>query len=186
MTRKDKSSKRKSREKESATANGVGSEAIHSKVIGDKDGVVVMDDLSEPTMGEKLASLKLAEDGEATNQDFVDIISRTKPPTVDSVYILLKQALRADDQALLIDCLKRQDEKVISNSLLPLNPSDVITLVRSLLSIVGLRGAAVLACGSSMAPKFTASACCQYNFPGIFSGSIKLVISDYRIPNLSI
>ncbi|XP_073038296.1 uncharacterized protein [Primulina eburnea] len=139
MTRKDKSSKRKSREKESATANGVGSEAIHSKVIGDKDGVVVMDDLSEPTMGEKLASLKLAEDGEATNQDFVDIISRTKPPTVDSVYILLKQALRADDQALLIDCLKRQDEKVISNSLLPLNPSDVITLVRSLLSIVGLR-----------------------------------------------
>lgn len=144
MTRKDKSSKRKSRENDSAITNGIDYEAIPSKVIGDIDGVVLMDDLSEPTMGEKLTSLNLAENSEATNHDFVDI-SRAKPPTVDSVYILLKQALRADDQALLIDCLKRQDEKVIKNSLSLLNPSDVITLLQSLLSIVGLRGA-VLAC----------------------------------------
>ncbi|XP_073275300.1 uncharacterized protein [Primulina huaijiensis] len=140
MARKDKSSKRKSRENDSAIANGVDSEAIPSKVIGDKDGVVVMEDLNEPTMGEKLVSLNLAEDGEATNHDFLDI-SRTKPPTVDSVYILLKQALRADDRALLIDCLRRQDEKIITNSLSLLNPSDVLTLLQSLLSIVGLRGA---------------------------------------------
>lgn len=38
-------------------------------VIGDKDGVVVMDDLNEPTKGEKLANLNLVEDGEATNHD---------------------------------------------------------------------------------------------------------------------
>ncbi|KZV17361.1 hypothetical protein F511_22036 [Dorcoceras hygrometricum] len=116
MARKDKSSKRKARENDSAIANRVDSEVIPSKVIGDKDGVVVMDDMNEPTMGEKLASLNLAEDSEACKHDFVDVsVSHTKPPTADSVYILLKQALRADDQALLIDCLKRQEEKVPVN-----------------------------------------------------------------------
>ena len=33
-------------------------------------------------------------------------------PSVDSVHVLLKQALHADDQALLLDCLYTRDEKV--------------------------------------------------------------------------
>ena len=41
----------------------------------------------------------------------------TKPPSADSVNILLKQALRDDDRALLLDCLYTQDEKVVFFSL---------------------------------------------------------------------
>lgn len=72
-----------------------------------------MDDLSEPTMGEKLASLNLERDDTALNHDNVHVSPQLKPPSADSVYVILKQALRADDRALLIDCLYRQDEKVM-------------------------------------------------------------------------
>ncbi|KAK6114945.1 hypothetical protein DH2020_007214 [Rehmannia glutinosa] len=96
-------------------------------------------------MGEKLASLNLEGNDQAPNHDVVDLSSNAKPPSADSVYILLKQALRAEDRALLIDCLYRQDEKVIRNSLSLLNPSDVLQLLQSLVSIIQLRGA-VLAC----------------------------------------
>ncbi|KAK6114960.1 hypothetical protein DH2020_007229 [Rehmannia glutinosa] len=138
MGKKDKSSKRKTREREAATA------VLPHKSVGDEDGIVV-DDVSEPTMGEKLASLNLEGNDQAPNHDVVDLSSNAKPPSADSVYILLKQALRAEDRALLIDCLYRQDEKVIRNSLSLLNPSDVLQLLQSLVSIIQLRGA-VLAC----------------------------------------
>ncbi|KAL6511986.1 hypothetical protein OROGR_021583 [Orobanche gracilis] len=138
MGKKDKSSKRKSRESEVAT-----DDLCHNS-LEDKDGNVI-DDLSEPTMGEKLASLKLEQYGKPLNHDDPDISIRAKPPNADSVHILLKQALRADDRALLIDCLYRQDEKVIRNSLSLLNPSDVLLLLQSLVPIIQLRGA-VLAC----------------------------------------
>ncbi|KAL0326112.1 UNVERIFIED_CONTAM: hypothetical protein Sradi_5180500 [Sesamum radiatum] len=100
-------------------------------------------------MGEKLASLKLEGDEKASNDNNVDS-SLAKPPSADSVYILLKQALRADDRALLIACLYRQDAKVqvITNSLSLLNPSDVLKFLQSLVSIIQLRGA-VLACALS-------------------------------------
>ncbi|GFQ01656.1 U3 small nucleolar RNA-associated protein 5 [Phtheirospermum japonicum] len=135
MGKKDKSSKRKSRESEVAT------DILPHK---NKDGNVI-DDLSEPTMGEKLANLNLEENDKAMNLDIVDVAPNAKPPSADSVYILLKQALRADDRALLIDCLYRQDEKVITNSLSVLNPSDVLQLLQSLVAIIQLKGA-VLAC----------------------------------------
>ncbi|KAL3845478.1 hypothetical protein ACJIZ3_002881 [Penstemon smallii] len=134
MGKKVKSSKRK------ATDNATNSVVLSHKIRGDKDGAAVLDDLNEPTMGEKLAVLNLAENDEkAAKHD------TAKPPSADSVYILLKQALHADDRALLIDCLFRQDEKVVANSLSLLNPSDVLKFLQSLLSIIQLRGA-VLAC----------------------------------------
>ncbi|RAL40222.1 hypothetical protein DM860_008362 [Cuscuta australis] len=98
------------------------------------------DDSSEPTMGEKLASLNLVSVSEVKEPS-----SEAKPPSADSVHVLLKQALNADDRALLIDCLFRQDEKVITNSVASLNPSDVIKLLKSLVSIIQSRGA-LLAC----------------------------------------
>ncbi|XP_051139016.1 uncharacterized protein LOC127256842 [Andrographis paniculata] len=139
MGKKSKSSKRKQRESEVAT------EVFPDKSIVDKDGTGVVDDLSEPTMGEKLATLKLEESEKAPNEENVEPTHDVKPPSADSVHILLKQALRADDRALLLDCISRQDEKVIANSLSLLNPSDVLKFLQALVPIVDLRGA-VLAC----------------------------------------
>ncbi|KAG6388626.1 hypothetical protein SASPL_150058 [Salvia splendens] len=113
--------------------------------IGDKDGFDAVDDLSEPTMGEKLASLKLEGKDDVLNPENADSSLVVKPPSADSVNILVKQALHADDRALLIDCLYRQDEKVIANSLSMLNPSDVLKFLKSLVPIIQLKGA-VLAC----------------------------------------
>nr|KJB56651.1 hypothetical protein B456_009G129900 [Gossypium raimondii] len=112
------------------------------------DGVLVNDDPSEPTMAEKLASLNLIENGKNEtneNQERKEPSTHGKPPIADSVIVLLKQALRADDHALLLDCLYTQDEKVIANSVSQLNPSDVLKLLQSLVSITQSRGA-VLAC----------------------------------------
>ncbi|XP_047958617.1 WD repeat-containing protein 43-like [Salvia hispanica] len=139
MGKKEKSSKRKNRE------TGVGSEVLLQKSIGDKDGLDAIDDLNEPTMGEKLASLKLEGKDDVPNPENADSSLVVKPPSADSVNILVKQALHADDRALLIDCLYRQDEKVIANSLSMLNPSDVLKFLKSLVPIIQLRGA-VLAC----------------------------------------
>ncbi|XP_027123861.2 uncharacterized protein [Coffea arabica] len=113
-----------------------------------KDGIQIDDDLNEPTMGEKLANLNLLEMDEAKSNKNVESSPRTKPPSADSVYILLKQALHADDRALLVDCLFRQDEKVIANSVSLLNPSDVLKLLQSLVPIIESRGA-VLVCALS-------------------------------------
>ncbi|KAK6914985.1 Small-subunit processome, Utp12 [Dillenia turbinata] len=104
-----------------------------------------VDDPNEPTMGEKLASLKLMENGEAKSPEAQDSSLPIKPPSADSVHVLLKQALHADDHTLLLDCLYTQDEKVINNSTSVLNPSDVFKLLKSLISIIQSRGA-VLAC----------------------------------------
>ncbi|XP_017985262.1 PREDICTED: U3 small nucleolar RNA-associated protein 5 isoform X2 [Theobroma cacao] len=111
------------------------------------DGVLD-DDLNEPTMGEKLASLNLVENGKTEShekQEREESSPLAKPPIADSVNVLLKQALHADDHALLLDCLYTQDEKVIANSVSQLNPSDVLQLLQSLISIIQSRGA-VLAC----------------------------------------
>lgn len=78
------------------------------------DGVLVDQDLNEPTMGEKLASLNLVPDDRVESQNKEDTSLHAKPPSADSVHILLKQALHADDRALLLDCLYTQDEKVVA------------------------------------------------------------------------
>ncbi|KAH1213596.1 O-fucosyltransferase 35 [Glycine max] len=77
------------------------------------EGVLLDDDLNEPTMGEKLASLSVL-DGNKSRSDIEQESSvPTKPPSADSVYVLLKQALNADDRTLLLDCLFTQNEKVL-------------------------------------------------------------------------
>ncbi|XP_057968905.1 uncharacterized protein LOC131158218 [Malania oleifera] len=102
-------------------------------------------DLSEPTMGEKLESLNLLNHGNSTSHEKQDSSPHTKLPSADSIHILLKQALHADDRALLLDCLYTQDDKVISNSTSQLNLPDVLKLLDSLLSIIQSRGA-ILVC----------------------------------------
>ncbi|KAH8514288.1 hypothetical protein H0E87_007208 [Populus deltoides] len=109
------------------------------------DGVLVEYDVNEPTMGEKLASTTLQDNGKTNSLEIEESPPHSKPPSADSVNILLKQALRADDRALLLDCLYTQDEKVIANSISLLKPSDVLKLLQSLLSIIHSRGA-ILAC----------------------------------------
>ncbi|KAF9685264.1 hypothetical protein SADUNF_Sadunf03G0036600 [Salix dunnii] len=72
------------------------------------DGALVEYDVNELTMGEKLASVFL--------QDKIDKSPpHAKSPSADSLNILLKQALGADDRALLLDCLYTQDEKCETN-----------------------------------------------------------------------
>lgn len=90
-----------------------------------------MDDSNEPTMGEKLASLNLLEADGGSKPDVVDA-PKLKPPSADSVFILLKQALRAEDQALLTDCLFRKDEKVLQLSIiLPLPDAYLVAYTHS-------------------------------------------------------
>lgn len=99
-------------------------------------------DPDELTMGEKLAKLDLVVNNKA-NPDNATSPPGTRPPSADSIHVLLKQALQADDRTLLVDCLNRQDEKVITNSVAQLNPSDVNKLLESLMPIVETRGAAL-------------------------------------------
>lgn len=107
------------------------------------DGVLV----NEPTMGEKLATLSLITDSK--QQQEPSLVAATQPqpppPSADSVQVLLRQALRADDRVLLLDCLYNRDEKVIAKSVSLLSPADVLKLLQSLISIIQSRGA-ILAC----------------------------------------
>ena len=69
------------------------------------------EDLNEPTMGEKLANLNLLENNN-NSLEKKESSQHTKPPSADSIHVLLKQALHADDRALLVNCLDTQDDKV--------------------------------------------------------------------------
>lgn len=83
------------------------------------DEVVLDDnDINEPTMGEKLASLNLLEENKSETDKELEPSIPAKPPSADSVHVLLKQALHADDRALVLDCLYTQDEKVFLFTLL--------------------------------------------------------------------
>ena len=68
-------------------------------------------DLDGPTIGEKLATLDLINRDNEKNDTQEQTLSMV-PPSADSVHILLKQALRADDNASLLTCLYNRDEKV--------------------------------------------------------------------------
>ncbi|XP_052724464.1 uncharacterized protein LOC108320620 isoform X2 [Vigna angularis] len=109
------------------------------------EGVLLDNDLDEPTMGEKLASLSLLEENKFRSDKEQEASVSIKPPSADSVHVLIKQALNADDRTLLLDCLYTQDEKVIRKSIAQLNPSNVLKLLYSLISIIESRGA-ILAC----------------------------------------
>ncbi|KAK4362212.1 hypothetical protein RND71_017453 [Anisodus tanguticus] len=102
------------------------------------DGVQI-DDLNEPTMGEKLAMLHLADNNEDKSNKNLESAPQTKPPSADSVHVLLKKALHADDRALLIDCLYRQDEKTeLFSGLLLQHASGIMSQESSLLALNSL------------------------------------------------
>ncbi|KAI5668494.1 hypothetical protein M9H77_18347 [Catharanthus roseus] len=146
LSRKEMAKDKRAKNKRSATdmENIVGIDSPQT-AKETPDGIQLDYDLNEPTMGEKLANLKLAENNEVKGLENTESSLHTKPPSADSVHVLLRQALHADDRTLLIDCLYRQDEKVIANSVSQLNPSDVLKLLQSLVPIIQSRGA-VLAC----------------------------------------
>jgi len=77
------------------------------------EGVLLDNDLDEPTMGEKLATLSLQEENTFRSDKEQESTVSVKPPSADSVHVLIKQALNADDRTLLLDCLYTQDEKVV-------------------------------------------------------------------------
>jgi hypothetical protein len=67
--------------------------------------------IDEPTMEERLATMNLVSRNDE-NADAQEQSLSMAPPSADSVNILLKQALRADDNASLLNCLYNRDEKV--------------------------------------------------------------------------
>lgn len=89
------------------------------------DGVLVEDD-NEPTMGEKLAILNLQDIDKTESPEKQESPPLAKPPSADSVNVILKQALHAEDRALLLDCLYNQDEKVGLSLSLSLSVKDEV------------------------------------------------------------
>ncbi|KGN45296.1 WD repeat-containing protein 43 isoform X2 [Cucumis sativus] len=142
ITPKSKKSKKKraASELDSLTAGDVSDVGN-----GDTSDVLFNDDLNEPSMGEKLASLNLADQNKDGGREQEDPSVPVIPPSADSVQVLLKQALHADDRALLLECLYTKDVKVISKSIAQLNSSDVLTLLHALISFIQSRGA-ILVC----------------------------------------
>ena len=67
-------------------------------------------------MGEKLATLSLITDSKQQQEPSLVAATQPQPPSADSVQVLLRQALRADDRVLLFDCLYNRDEKVGSGT----------------------------------------------------------------------
>ncbi|KAK9141646.1 hypothetical protein Syun_011046 [Stephania yunnanensis] len=110
------------------------------------DGVQIDNDPNEPTMGEKLANLNLQNEDQAMTHEGEESMSppTANAPRADSIHVLLKQALHADDTSLLMNCFFTQDEKVIKNSISLLTPLDVMKLLRSLIPIIQSRGARVV------------------------------------------
>ncbi|PAN32087.1 hypothetical protein PAHAL_5G462500 [Panicum hallii] len=101
-------------------------------------------DLDGPTIGEKLATLDLINRDNEKNDTQEQTLSMA-PPSADSVHILLKQALRADDNISLLACLYNRDQKVIAKSISLLTPSDVVKLLKFFVLQIQSRGA-VLVC----------------------------------------
>ncbi|XP_020523730.1 WD repeat-containing protein 43 isoform X2 [Amborella trichopoda] len=100
--------------------------------------------MNEPTMEERLASLDVHED--AKLNDHTEQLDSSNPvlPAADSVSVLLRQALHADDRALLLECLNTPDEKVIGNTVSMLNPSEVLKLFNSILPMFDSRGTIIV------------------------------------------
>ncbi|CAM0881899.1 unnamed protein product [Alopecurus aequalis] len=93
--------------------------------------------LDEPTMEQKLESLNLLNKSEFLEEQSASLA----PPSADSVHILLKQALRADDHAELLKCLYNRDEKVIVKSISLLTPADALKLLKFFVLSIQSRGA---------------------------------------------
>ncbi|XP_062216712.1 proline-rich receptor-like protein kinase PERK10 [Phragmites australis] len=132
----------RSKKKESAKKKERGKKRISSALDSTNDTAneeISEYNLDEPTMEEKLATLNLI------NKDNEEQPLFMAPPSADSVHILLKQALRADDNVSLLNCLYNRDEKVIFKSISLLTPADVVKLLKFFVLQIQSRGA-VLVC----------------------------------------
>ncbi|KAK4267517.1 hypothetical protein QN277_024287 [Acacia crassicarpa] len=110
------------------------------------DGVLDFD-VNEPTMGDKLAGLNLQDENDKSRSvEEQESSVLTMPPSANSVDILLKQALHADDRALILDCLFTQDEKVIQKTISQLKTSHVHKFFNFLLSNIAESRGAIMAC----------------------------------------
>uniref|UniRef100_A0A0D6R024 Uncharacterized protein n=1 Tax=Araucaria cunninghamii TaxID=56994 RepID=A0A0D6R024_ARACU len=93
--------------------------------------VEAIEDDNEPTMEEKLMQLGIMEkekdDPSKLSQPLVPI-----PPNADSLVILLRQALRSNDNLLLAQCLDVGDSMVRRNSVYSLGSVDALELFKSL------------------------------------------------------
>ncbi|KAI3671454.1 hypothetical protein L1987_87192 [Smallanthus sonchifolius] len=138
----EKDQKGRGKKRAASDADSENAGESHDNDHGDSNARIQVDN-DEPTIGEKLASLNIINNKDEVQEKAE--MSPAKPPSADSVHVLLKQALHADDRSLLLDCLFRQKEKVITNSVSLLNPSDVFKLLESLISMIQSRGA-VVAC----------------------------------------
>ena len=111
---------------------------------GEVVGMVVEDALDvssgeggdgELTIGERLAALGLegsaAADKELSHNKRFDGLGEA--PKADSLGVLLAQAVRAADRALLERCLSVGDEAVVHNTVAHLAPSDAVALLEQLL-----------------------------------------------------
>ncbi|WVZ69370.1 hypothetical protein U9M48_018167 [Paspalum notatum var. saurae] len=123
---------------------------LSSRIIGrtaDQDTVneeISEYNLDEPTMEEKLATLDLVNSDSGRN-DTEKLSLSMAPPSADSVHILLKQALRADDNVSLLTYLYNKDEKVIAKSISLLTPVDAVKLLKFFVLQIQSRGA-ILVC----------------------------------------
>ncbi|KAI3777686.1 hypothetical protein L1987_47487 [Smallanthus sonchifolius] len=138
----EKDQKGRGKKRAASDADSENAVVNHDNDHGDSIDNIQIDN-DEPTIGEKLASLNIINNKDEVQEKAE--MSPAKPPSADSVHVLLKQALHADDRSLLLNCLFRQNEKVITNSVSLLNPSDVFKLLESLISMIQSRGA-VVAC----------------------------------------
>ncbi|KAL9232033.1 hypothetical protein vseg_007182 [Gypsophila vaccaria] len=101
-------------------------------------------DDNEPTIADKLASLDVVKNGDADLQEMQVESQKSLTPSADSVHVLLKQALHADDRGLLFRCIYNHDNKVITKSVSLLSGADIFKLLDSLISIIQMRGKIVV------------------------------------------
>ncbi|CAN6246417.1 unnamed protein product [Urochloa humidicola] len=143
-THQEKEKKKGSAKKKERARKRSSSVLDSTNVSGTVNEEMPENNLDGPTIGEKLASLDLINGYNERNDTEEQKLSMA-PPTADSVHILLKQALRADDNVSLLTCLYNRDEKVITKSVSLLTPADVVKLLKFFVLQIQSRGA-VLVC----------------------------------------
>ncbi|KAG6508948.1 WD repeat-containing protein 43-like [Zingiber officinale] len=100
--------------------------------------------MDEPTIAEKLSSLEMVNEEKLEDKPISEPAATVDPPRADSLHVLLRQALRADDRSLLLECLHEKDEKVIAKSISHLNPASVAKLLEHLSFMADSRGAVMI------------------------------------------
>lgn len=118
-TKKSKKKRRADAEEDVVQRTGkTEAEDLTTHVDGPGEAMVMADD--EQTMEERLIALDLianTRDDEIATLDKVVV-----PPRADSMQVLLSQALQAEDNVLLEQCLSVTDDRIISNTVRRLQP----------------------------------------------------------------